>query len=99
MAKNLILWLIIAAVLLTVFQNFNPQSSQDNLTYSDFIREVQSDRVSDVTIDGLMIQGVRQDGTRFETVRPQLLDDKLMADLLNHNVVVQGQKPEQASLW
>jgi cell division protease FtsH len=99
MAKNLILWLIIAAVLLTVFQNFSPQSTQDNLTYSAFIQEVQADRVSEVNIDGLIIQGIREDGSRFETVRPQLLDDKLMDDLLNHDVVVKGQKPEQASLW
>ncbi|WP_390617074.1 ATP-dependent zinc metalloprotease FtsH [Maricurvus nonylphenolicus] len=99
MAKNLILWLIIAAVLLAVFQNFSPQTTQDNLTYSAFIKEVQADRVSEVTIDGLMIRGVREDSTRFETIRPMLDDAKLMDDLLNHGVVVIGKKPEQASLW
>lgn len=99
MAKNLILWLIIAAVLLTVFQNFSTQTSQDNLTYSAFVQEVQADRVSEVTIDGLIIHGTRQDGTRFEAIRPQVIDDRLMDDLLNHNVTVKGQRPEQPSLW
>jgi cell division protease FtsH len=99
MAKNLILWLIIAAVLLAVFQNFSPQTTQDNLTYSAFIKEVQADRVSEVTIDGLTIRGVREDSSRFETIRPMLDDAKLMDDLLNHGVVVIGKKPEQASLW
>jgi len=37
MVKNLLLWLIIAAVLLTVFKNFNPQTSQAQLKYSEFL--------------------------------------------------------------
>ncbi|MBR9912931.1 MAG: ATP-dependent zinc metalloprotease FtsH [Gammaproteobacteria bacterium] len=99
MAKNLILWLVIAAVLLAVFQNFNPQTAQDTLTYSEFVKEIQSDRVREVSVDGLIIVGTRHDNSRFETVRPQIADDRLMDDLLNHNVTVKGQKPEQPSLW
>ncbi|WP_390595064.1 ATP-dependent zinc metalloprotease FtsH [Simiduia litorea] len=99
MAKNLVLWLIIAVVLLSVFQNFNSPSAKETLPYSNFVMEVQADRVKEVNIDGLIIQGTRSDGTRFETVRPQLMDGKLMDDLLNHNVVVEGQKPEQAGFW
>ncbi len=99
MAKNLVLWLIIAAVLLTVFQNFSPQATRESLNYSEFINEVQSDRVSEVTIDGVVIEGQRHDGSRFEAVRPLLPDDKLMDDLLSHEVVVKGRKPEQPSLW
>ena len=41
MAKNLLLWLIIAAVLLTVFQNFNVQTPREQLNYSQFLEEVQ----------------------------------------------------------
>jgi len=99
MAKNLVLWLVIAAVLLAVFQNFNPQTTQDSLTYSEFVKEVQSEQVKEVTVDGLMIQGVRHDNSQFEAVRPQIQDAKLMDDLLNHDVSVKGRKPEQASLW
>ena len=99
MAKNLVLWLIIAVVLLSVFQNFNSPSAKETLPYSNFVMEVQADRVKEVNIDGLIIQGTRLDGSRFETVRPQLMDGKLMDDLLNHNVVVEGQKPEQAGFW
>ncbi|MEC8428892.1 MAG: ATP-dependent metallopeptidase FtsH/Yme1/Tma family protein, partial [Pseudomonadota bacterium] len=66
MAKNLVLWLVIAAVLLTVFNNFNPQSSQESLTYSEFVKEVQSDQIREVTIDGLIIVGMRHDNSRVE---------------------------------
>lgn len=99
MVKNLVLWLVIAAVLLAVFQNFNPKVSQEPLTYSEFVREVQADKVREITVDGLIILGVRNDNSRFEAVRPQIADDRLMDDLLNHNVVVKGSKPEQPSLW
>jgi cell division protease FtsH len=99
MVKNLVLWLVIAAVLLAVFQNFNPKVSQEPLTYSEFVKEIQADKVREVTVDGLIILGVRNDNSRFEAVRPQIADDRLMDDLLNHNVEVKGRKPEQPSLW
>jgi cell division protease FtsH len=99
MVKNLLLWLVIAAVLLSVFNNFNMQSPSEELGYSEFISEIQRDQVQKVTIDGLTISGERFDGTRFETIRPMLEDPKLIDDLLEHNVVVQGQKPEQQSVW
>ncbi len=99
MAKNLLLWLVIAAVLLTVFNNFSVQSPTEQLNYSQFISEVQNERVRKVVIDGLMISGERADKSRFETVRPLLDDPKLIDDLLQHNVVVEGTKPERQSLW
>ncbi|WP_200842679.1 ATP-dependent zinc metalloprotease FtsH [Zhongshania aliphaticivorans] len=99
MAKNLLLWLVIAAVLLTVFNNFSVQSPTEQLNYSQFITEVQNERVRKVVIDGLVISGERNDSSRFESVRPLLDDPKLIDDLLEHNVVVEGTKPERQSLW
>ena len=99
MAKNLVLWLVIAAVLLTVFNNFNVEPKNQPLNYSEFVRQVQSDQVTLVTIDGYIISGERQDGSRFETVRPALQDPKLIDDLLEHRVTVVGKQPEQQSIW
>jgi len=99
MAKNLILWLIIAAVLLTVFNNFNTESPNAQLNYSDFIAEVQRDRVRQVVIEGHIVSGVFNDDARFETVLPAVEDPKLMDDLLSHNVKVVGKQPEGQSLW
>ena len=42
MVKNLLLWLVIAAVLLSVFNNFNMQSATEQVGYSEFIQEIQS---------------------------------------------------------
>ena len=99
MAKNLLLWLIIAAVLLAVFNNFSMQPSKEQLSYSEFIQEVQGERVKKVEIDGLIINGERSDGSVFESVRPMLEDPKLVDDLIAHNVQIKGTRPEQQSLW
>jgi cell division protease FtsH len=99
MAKNLLLWLVIAAVLLTVFNNFNMQESTEEVGYSDFITEIQRDQIQSVTVDGLTISGVRYDGSTFETIRPMVEDPKLIDDLLEHQVKVEGKKPEQQSVW
>ncbi|MCO4757325.1 MAG: ATP-dependent zinc metalloprotease FtsH, partial [Oceanospirillaceae bacterium] len=99
MAKNLVLWLVIAAVLLTVFNNFNDAAEPNRLSYSDFVTEVQDGRVSKVVIDGYTIVGERSGGERFETVRPALEDPKLVDDLLRNNVVIEGKQPEQQSIW
>ena len=90
MAKNMLLWLAIAAVLLSVFNNFNTQGQKEQLGYSAFIQEVQNNRLSRVVVDGLTISAERKDGSSFETVRPMVEDPKLMDDLLAHNVVVEG---------
>ena len=99
MMKNLMMWLVIAAVLMMVFQSFAPPQQQQQVDYSEFIEEVRSDRVSKVLIDGLIISAERTDGSKFETVRPMLEDPKLIDDLIEHRVEVKGRKPEQQSIW
>ncbi|MBQ0746798.1 MAG: ATP-dependent zinc metalloprotease FtsH [Marinobacter sp.] len=99
MAKNLVLWLIIAAVLLMVFQNFSPTTTGQQVNYSQFVEMVQQGQVNKVTIDGLEIQGTRGDGSQFQTIRPQVADNKLMDDLLANQVEVIGKEPERQSLW
>jgi cell division protease FtsH len=54
--------------------------------------------VAKVSIDGLIIEGERRDGSKFRTVRPNVQDPGLMGDLINHNVDVQGKEPETPSL-
>jgi ATP-dependent Zn protease len=75
MARNLVLWLVIAAVLLTIFNNFSTETESGRLSYSDFVAEVQSGRIERVTVDGYTIEGVRQNGDRFETVRPAISEN------------------------
>ncbi|MGR2740699.1 ATP-dependent zinc metalloprotease FtsH [Billgrantia sp. Q4P2] len=99
MAKNLILWLVIAAVLLTVFNNFTVDGTPQTMNYSQFVQQVQNQQIRSVTIDGYTITGERSDGSQFQTIRPAAEDPKLMDDLLSNNVTVIGREPQQQSLW
>ena len=100
MAKNLILWLVIAVVLMSVFQGFTPETSIDTKTnYTQFIKEIKQGRVRDVKIDqpNGVIQGIRRNGEQFELVIPYY-DDGLMNDLLNAGVNVYGEPREEPSI-
>ena len=99
MAKNLVLWLVIAAIILTVVQGFDKPRNETTLDYSEFVREVQAGRVKEVSINGQIITGRYFDDNTFTTVRPLVRDLGLMDDLLNNNVKVKAPKPEETSLW
>ncbi|AFL72973.1 ATP-dependent zinc metalloprotease FtsH [Thiocystis violascens] len=97
MAKNLLLWVVIAIVLMSVFNNFTTtQSVPRNLNYSDFIEHVKACSVKEVTIQGRRIEGVNASGQRFTTYSPG--DDGLVGDLLNNNVVIKAAPPEKQSV-
>ena len=101
MGKNLLLWLIIGAVLLVVFNMFNPGQRTMEVDYSEFLEWVTQERVRDIVIDGdgITIRGTLDDNTRFETNQPRLTDKALVDDLLNHGVEFRQARPEQQSIW
>ena len=99
MAKNLILWMIIAGVLLMVFNNVNQETRDDTVNYSQFVKEVRSGRVTTVELAGINITGIRSDDTQFRTVMPLIGDDQLLNDLFDNNVEVIANEPEQQSIW
>ncbi len=99
MVKNLILWMIIAGVLLTVFQNINQKPGEDSINYSEFIREVRAGRVQRVELAGINITGLRNDNTQFRSVMPLIGDDQLLNDLFENGVEVTAHEPEQRSIW
>jgi cell division protease FtsH len=94
LAKNLLLWIVIAFVLMAVFQSFAPRTGGvQSLNYDEFIAQVRSDSVSRVRIeeDRVTITGERRDGSKFTTINPG--DDYLVNDLLNHNVRIEQAPP------
>ena len=100
MGKNLLLWLIIAAVLLTVFQNFNVRSETPEIDYSTFLALLNQDQLRQVEfVDEQTIRGQRDDGQTFETIQPHIMDSALIGDLLDHNVSFKGNRPKQQSIW
>jgi len=101
MAKNLILWLVIAVVLMSVFQGFNPSGTESrSFAYSEFVSSVNRGDVREVTINepNRLITGSMRSGEQFRTVIPSQ-DPELLNELLTQgNVRVNFVEPEQRSL-
>ena len=98
MAKDLILWLVIAVVLMSVFQSFSPgESSKTQTDYTTFLREAEQGNIREVRIDNSgEIRGTRRSGETFQTYVPYF-DDKLVSDLVKNDVRVYGEPPEEQS--
>ncbi|KAA2285753.1 ATP-dependent zinc metalloprotease FtsH [Arenimonas fontis] len=100
LAKNLALWLVVAVVLMLVFQGFNGQGNASRaLNYNEFIEEVKSGRVQEVVIadNGIAVSGKRRDGSTFRTATPR--DDRLLDTLFENGVQIVQQEPEGRSLF
>ncbi|GAM55937.1 cell division protein ftsH [Vibrio ishigakensis] len=98
MAKNLILWLVIAVVLMSVFQSFGPgDSNGKTVDYTTFIQEVGQGQIREAKINDKEIVFYRSDNSRNVTYMP-VYDTKLLDDLINQNVKVTGTPPEEQSL-
>ncbi|MEE3280045.1 MAG: ATP-dependent zinc metalloprotease FtsH [Pseudomonadota bacterium] len=100
MGKNLLLWLIIAAVLLTVFNNFSGVSEPQEKSYSDFIEQVSRNEIREVEFDGQheYITVLRKDSSRFKVILPGQ-DLKLIDQLLEHDVEIIGKEAETQGFW
>ena len=96
-AKNLVLWIVIAVVLMAVFNNFGPrQTPARALEYSQFIADVKEGRVQKVSIEDRTIRGIMQNGETFTTYSPG--DPGLIGDLLRNSVMIDARLPEQQGL-
>ncbi|MEY8238965.1 MAG: ATP-dependent zinc metalloprotease FtsH, partial [Cycloclasticus sp.] len=97
MVKNIIMWVVIAGVLMSVFSNFggSDRKSANAVSYSQFISSVNAGQVSKVSIDGPSIVGTKTSGERFNTRSPG--DIHLVDDLLKNGVEIVAKEPEQQS--
>ncbi|MGD8885168.1 MAG: ATP-dependent metallopeptidase FtsH/Yme1/Tma family protein, partial [Gammaproteobacteria bacterium] len=87
LAKNLLLWIVIAIVLVSVFNNFSPpRAPASNISYSEFISKVKGGEVAEVLIEGRSIHGRTVSNENFKTYSPG--DPKLVDDLLSSNVQI-----------
>ncbi|MBW5802807.1 ATP-dependent zinc metalloprotease FtsH [Coxiella endosymbiont of Ornithodoros amblus] len=97
--KNLLLWLVIAVVLISVFSNFGSrQSDVQPYSYSQFVQAVNNDKISNVVIQGHEIKGVTKDNKHFTTYLP-MEDQALLNQLMAKGVSVKGEPPKQQSMF
>jgi len=99
LVKNLMVWIVIAVVLLSIFNSFTDRSSNaQSLNYSDFLAHVKEGEVREVTIEGRNIAGKMLSGIPFITYSPETDNSALIGDLVQANVAIAGKPPEQPSL-
>jgi ATP-dependent metalloprotease FtsH len=97
LVKNLVIWLVIGLVLMTVFNQFNNrQTSQPPIPYSQFVEEVKSGRIQSVTMEGRLLKATTTDGKRVNSFSPG--DIWLINDLLKYGVKVEAKPDEEPSL-
>jgi len=96
-AKNIAIWIAIALILMTLFNQFGAGSkAETQMVYSQFMQEVKEGRIAKVQIDGRVVHGKTQDGKEFSTYTPN--DLWMVNDLLKYNVVVEAKAEQQRSV-
>ncbi|MBK6332654.1 MAG: ATP-dependent zinc metalloprotease FtsH [Thermomonas sp.] len=102
LAKNLLLWVVVAVVLMVVFQSFSPKlAASQEVVYSQFVQEVQEDRIKkvDIASNERTVKFERGDGSTGTTTAP-VRDQELISDLIAHKVEIKQAPPDTGvSFW
>ena len=97
MVKTLLLWLVIAVILIAVFNNFGPREPEKaKVSYSQFLNDINQGNIKSVTIANQNITGNTAQNKAFETYMP-LEDPYLLPELMKKNVDINGKPPAQRS--
>ena len=98
LVKNIILWVVVAVILMSVFSNLTTNSKTQEISYSDFIKSINSNQVTEVMLTGRVINGTLQGGSKFSTYSPETDNKAMIGDLLKSGVVIKA-KPLEQSVW
>ncbi len=99
LAKNLLLWVVILVVVMSVFQSFSSRGrAQPELQYSEFLTQVKQGNVAEVVIDGPNIRGELKGGSRFTTISPETDNRSMVGTLLDNDVKFTGSVPKETPL-
>ena len=97
--KNVLLWVVIAVILMTVFNNLGGQRQATNtISYSDFLQSVNAGQVDQVKFDGVEITGNRDGGQPFTTYSPETDNSSLIGELNRAGVSFERVPPENPSM-
>lgn len=98
--KSVGIWLVVALVLMTVFNQFSQrqqQNAQGPMDYSQFLEEVKRGQITKVTIEGRTLKAVTIDGKRITSYAPS--DLWMVSDLLKNGVKIEAKPEEEQSFW
>ena len=97
-ARNIAFWVVLFLLVLALFNMFTGGSSSvtqsNEVSYSDFVRSVESDEVNAVTLDGEQIRFVGNDGQTYSVIKPA--DAQITQLLIDNNVTVRAEQQQQS---
>jgi cell division protease FtsH len=100
LAKNVILWIVVAVVLWSVVSNFGPRGARvQPVPYSDFLAWVKDGSVREVVFDGDAIRGTRGTDDPFITYNPETSNNALIGDLERSGVRISATPPRQQNFF
>jgi len=98
LVKNLVIWTIIAVVIMSLFTGVGGRNTaSQEYNYTDFMQQVQTGQVEEVTISGREISGSFKSGETFMTYSPETDNSALIGELLKGKVRISGKAPEKQS--
>ena len=99
LTKNILLWVVIAVVLLTVFSNFSPRTGDtQDMAYSSFLQEVRNKSIDSVVIKGKIIEASKGDGTKYRVHSPETDNSALIGLLDKEGVTIQAAEEERPNV-
>ncbi len=98
LTKNILLWVVVAVILMLVFQQMHTGTGEQRVIYSEFLKQVSNNQVQKVTITEGNIVGYYKDGRRFTSFSPETDNRALIGDLIKHNVEIDAKKIEP-NIW
>tara|TARA_B100000029_G_scaffold507877_1_gene593513 strand:+ start:1416 stop:3317 length:1902 start_codon:yes stop_codon:yes gene_type:complete len=98
LVKNLVIWTIVAVVIMSLFSGISGRNTAiEEYNYTEFMQQVQTGQVEEVTISGKEINGTLKSGQNFTTYSPEMDNSALVGELLNSKVKINGKAPEKQS--
>ena len=99
LAKNIVLWIVIAVVVATVVSNFSTRtSSEPDIPYSTFLEQIKDGGVTEVVFKGDQLKGVRANGERFSVNNPETDYSALIGELKKAGIKFSKTPAERQSL-
>ncbi|MGA2409605.1 MAG: ATP-dependent zinc metalloprotease FtsH [Candidatus Binataceae bacterium] len=97
-SRNIALWLVVVLMFLLLFNFFSRQQTRSpEIIFSDFLNQVDKGQVTEVTIQGNVIQGDSTNGDHFKTYAPQ--DPDLVKTLRDKGVKIAVRPADENPWW
>ena len=100
LAKNVLVFIVVAVVMMSVFQNFGGLNTGQlqRQDYSDFLNQVRTGQIERVEFQGDRITYGSREPLSFYTISPETDNNALIGLLENNNVRFTAEEPETQGL-